>query len=203
LKTCLLAGELSTVGDVQAMSRPTLKLIERDLGSQYAASTASALKGALKKYRAWLVEGAGETLPASENSEPARTGFDGLFDGSPRPGEDPWISLRNAAMMSALFLGDATVAELCGASQGARMEKVGARANRSIKNYLGKLPVDMRDDGSSLFLTTDGDGIYRKLVERVIAERTKRALGRRLTHTELRTLLKLRIPLESFASWAD
>ena len=203
LKSCLLTAEYSTLGDVQAMSRPALKLLARDLEGQYAASTASALKGALKKYRGWLVHCDAESVSASGNSAPTLTGVDALFDGSPRSGEDPWISLRDAAMMSALFLGDATVAEICGASQGKKMEKLDDRAKRSIKRYLSKLPVDMRDDGSLLFLTTDGDGIYRKLVERVIGERTERALGRRLTHTELRALLKLRIPLESLATWTD
>jgi hypothetical protein len=199
LKTCLLTAGYSTVSEVRAITRPALKLLQQDLEEQYAKSTSVALNGALKKYRTWLVEG-GEQAAVSRSMETPRVGFDAIFDGSPRAGEDQWLALRDAAMMCALFLGDTAIEELCSAPRDGWSAKRAddLRVNKSIKSYRAKVPEDLRG-ATFLFLTDDGAGVYRKLVERVIAERTKNALGRRLSLTELRALLKLNIPPESLA----
>lgn len=191
IKMCLLAGGLLTVGDVQGINFSRMKKLNHQLEEKFVASTAAAYKAAFRSFRTFLVDG--EPNPVSESVEKSKEGFEALFDVAPLIGRPAWIPVRDGAIMGAAVLGGATIEDLCqmpktaGGSYFSGEEA--ARALKMVRIYRARLPQDF-EETDFMFVNEDGGQIYRKLVERIVAERTKSALGQKLSLTEVRALSK-------------
>jgi hypothetical protein len=199
IKSAVLAGRLSTISEVKDINVRGLKLLKRDIDRSFKTSSAKTLKTAFRLFREFMVEG--DSLPSTDTVDEPRLGFDTLFDVSPRPGRPTWTCYRDGAMMRAVILCNISIADLCqmtATTEGPLFnEKTeGARTRKLLKTYRGKIPKEL-ENSKFIFITENGDCIYRKLVERVIAERTERALGQQFSLTEVRTLVKLKISDEN------